>query len=548
LKCTARVSHTMVAKMNVMKLRLLAVCVSLASACLAADAPPKASDVLPGRPDARVMTDDTGLGAEFRSLAAGIAFRPPAGGREIRRAVGGDDIVQFIYDQQQWQLKATRLVISKRAPLVTDTEKDKDGIIRQGMLDLTAEQLKADTGGAEILRQDFINIGDTPVGMIAARYNTGNQTRLTQRAIVQADERLYYLIDFTTPAPRTGKIEDDVQARQAVGLFGKVVESVRLLDQSQLIRDQNDRLFMTKAFYVNLTEPKMTAVLVPQRWLRIIHDGKDIGYSYVVEEVASGLPRHKKDGQDTAPPVQTSNVSGIRVGVRSRTYPQPGMQIDAQSWSWVAMDHKQEEWHSLVVIENASAADAKLKRSSSAESGVAIWRIKPVKDDLVQDKDNRGIRLSDEYKLSITTASSTSGNAEPIDRDLPPFYLPRTVDHLLPRLLPLREPKGFMFASYVSDQKEIIRRYFDVGKEGEYSLAGATIHAIPVTDHVGLEGSVTTHYVSPEGQYLGSVNDDSKITMVPSDAATLVKLWKDANLTPPAEVEQPVIKPGPAAN
>lgn len=100
-----------------------------------------------------------------------------------------------------------------------------------------------------------------------------------------------------------------------------------------------------------------------------------------------------------------------------------------------------------------------------------------------------------------------------------------------------------MFATYVSDQKEVIRRYVDVGKEGEYILAGKNIHAIPVRDRVGLEGSVTTHYVTPEGEYLGSINLDSKVTLLPTDAPTLQKMWKDVNLTRPGDVEVPGLKP-----
>jgi hypothetical protein len=58
--------------------------------------------------------------------------------------------------------------------------------------------------------------------------------------------------------------------------------------------------------------------------------------------------------------------------------------------------------------------------------------------------------------------------------------------------------------------------------------------AIPVKDRVGLEGSVTTHWMSPDGKYLGSTNEDSKVTVLPTDEATLRKIWVDAKLTAPA--------------
>jgi hypothetical protein len=503
---------------------------------------PTPTPILQGRPDAHVVNDEA-LGTEFRSLAAGIAFKPPANGKEVRRAIGGDEIVQFVYEKEKWQLKVSRLLLTKSVPLMTDNEKGKDGIVRQGLLETMAQQLKVDMGGAEILRQDPINLIDTPVGMIAARYNVGAETRLTQRALVQANEQenLYYVFDFATPAPRTGPVENDPECKKAVELFSHVVESIQVLDQSQILKEQKLRLFNTKLLYVNITEPKLRAALKPERWLRLIRDGKDIGYSYVVEEVASGLP-HKK--QDEAIVTRAGNVAGIRVGVRSRTYPDVGMQVDAESWSWVAMDKKQEEWSSVLYIQNERATDPKLKSNMSTESGVSIWRVKPVKDAMMQQADNPGIRMSDDWKLSVT-----SNTGEPVSKDLPVFYLPRTLDHLLPRLVPMggKAEKQFMFASYVSEQKEIIRRYVDVGTEGEYILAGNKIHAVPVRDRLGLEGSVTTHYVTPEGEYLGSINTDSKVTILPTDAVTLQKMWKDVNLTRPSDVEAPGIKPSAQA-
>jgi hypothetical protein len=514
----------------------------LARSALAEDAappaPPTPAPVLQGRPDAHVVNDDA-LGPEFRSLAAGIALRPPAGGKEFRRGVGADDVVQFNYEKQSWQLKVSRLVLPKPAPLVTDREKDKEGLIRQGLLETMAQQLKTDTGGAEILRQDPINVASTPIGMIAARYSFGTDTLLTQRALVQGDdgEQVYFIIDSTTPAPRTGALDQNPEMRKVVDLFGKVVESVQLLDQTRLVRDQFERLSYTRALLVNITEPKIKSVLVPERWFRLIREGKDFGFTYVVEEVASGVPR-----KNDAPLARAGNVVGVRVGVHSRTYPEPGVQRDSQSWSWVAMDKKQEEWSSLNAIQNANAKEAKGQKITSSEWGDALWRIKPIKDGMARDPNNPGVRQIGDWKLTVTVIGTGTDRTEPATHDLPVFYLPRALDHLLPRLLPRSidsQDKGYMFASYVSDQKEIIRRFIDVGKEGEYILNGTKIHAVPIRDRVGLEGSVTTHYVSPEGDYLGSINTDSKLTVLPADYATLEKMWKDVKNARPGDVEMP---------
>jgi hypothetical protein len=69
-------------------------------------------------------------------------------------------------------------------------------------------------------------------------------------------------------------------------------------------------------------------------------------------------------------------------------------------------------------------------------------------------------------------------------------------------------------------------------------IGGQTRLAIPVRDRLGLEGSITTHYFNSDGNYLGSVNKDSKITVLPADRVTIEGLWKNADLSRPAEIEQ----------
>ncbi|MGC3944257.1 MAG: hypothetical protein QM762_07035 [Chryseolinea sp.] len=82
-------------------------------------------------------------------------------------------------------------------------------------------------------------------------------------------------------------------------------------------------------------------------------------------------------------------------------------------------------------------------------------------------------------------------------------------------------------------------RYVDVGPQTNVKLGAAgPQRAIPIKDRLGIEGSVTTHYVSPDGKYLGSVSD-AGITVLPTDAATLVSIWKTPNLTRPGTPRLP---------
>jgi len=467
------------------------------------------------------------LGARFQSEAAGIAFNGPAGCREIRRA-GGDQLVQYVNEEKKWSLSVSRAALSQPMRMLTEPDPNDRTKMRAGMLDSTVLQMQSDAPGAEVLRQDFINVGDVEVGMIAMRATVGLETRLTQRALVRAHDRLYYSFTFITPAPREGSLEQDPEARKVVDLFSRVVDSIKVLDQSRLIEEQNQRLFRTRALFVNLTEERIRRAITGEMWLRLIRAGKDVGYTYVVEEVASDLPRRGDAGR-------AGGADGVRVGIRSRTFPEKGAQVDAETWWFVTFDRRNEVWSSIGII---TAPDG--TREDYGEFGSADREIKRTLDpqaDAADPNDPRqpSVRQSEVYTLHVTR-NTRQIRGDQIERQLPPFYLPQALGHLLPRLLPLNEPKTYLFAVWVSDSREVMKRYIDVDSESTVTLAGQKVRAVPIHDRIGVEGSVTTHYVSPDGKYLGSVNEDSQITVLASDKATLEKIWSNPNLTRPADV------------
>jgi hypothetical protein len=143
--------------------------------------------VLPNRPDVHATTKPVsiaGLGPMFESAAAGISFKPPANSTQIHRAVSGDEIVQYMNDDKKWNLHVSRMLLSKAMPLAK--VEDKSGVVTNGMLEYLTAQIQNQVPGADIKRQDVTNLGDTPVGMIAVRYQLGLETVLKQQAIIPA--------------------------------------------------------------------------------------------------------------------------------------------------------------------------------------------------------------------------------------------------------------------------------------------------------------------------------------------------------------------------
>jgi hypothetical protein len=516
-----------------------------------APAVPTPLEKLKDRPDTP-GSDDATLGEWFDSVAAGIKFRPPANMKRQGRPVASDYIVRYADEHRGWVFDATRTSFDRKIDLSNQGNPGAPA----GLLEITRDELKANAPGAEIVREDVINVGDYTVAMLAARFTVGLTRVLSQQAIVRSDDRLYYTLSLTTPAARqrddgTTPDNDPGEAR-AVEAFRASVDTVALLDRTPVLDDQRERLFRTRALFVNLTPDKMLKPISVmdiaetnpktrqdgkgEQYLRILQDGKDVGYTYV-------LANEEKRGA----------TDGIYVGVRTRTKlaPEPTkqagtaaalkapatapsvVQTDSESIMWMSTDRKHETWRTIVVVDDAGGRD----KDHSTEIGTSdrqtervLERDEPVGEKL--DPRNPPVRKEDVYSLSVTM-QSTRANAEPVQRSLPPFYLPQAMGFLIPRLVPLNEPKTYMFASWVTEAREVMSRYVDVGREQNVTLGGKKQLAVPVKDRFGLEGSITTHWVTLDGTYLGSVNEDSQLTVLPTDEETLRKIWIDATLTAP---------------
>jgi hypothetical protein len=522
------------------------------TAVAAQEAPPKAPDAAP----ASVLNpDDNGdggsaLGKEFESLGLGIALRGPAGSKVIRQ-VGGTE-VDFIHEKNKWSLKVARLTLEQAMPL--ESSKTPEGLPKIGLLEVTVDRLKDQLPGATILRQDVIRVGQIPVGMIALRYVKGLETLLSQQALVRSTDKVYFTLTLTSPGSKAAGNEpgDDPAERQAVETFGEVLDTIRLLDQRPLVRDQEDRYYATLAFLTNLGgKGKLENKLIPQQWLRVQRGGKDIGYVYTVEEVADGIPGDTGAALKRKKAPRRAGADGILIGTRSRTLAAEDTRSDAQSWMFCTPDRRQEEWSTVQFLQNLKDAsqfdNMTIVGSSSWRTGVRLDR-KAHEQGLRGERDDPNqppVRETNDHVLSVTQSAKTQ-NFEPLNQSIPDYYLPQAVSHLLPRLLPLNEPKKYIFAVYVPDVRKVMHRYVDVGEEKKVNLGGTTVRAVPIADRVGVEGSVTTHYMSPDGRYLGSENGDTGISVLPSDEATLLGIWKDAELTRPADVKRDA-KPAAAA-
>lgn len=454
------------------------------------------------------------LGQIHEDQAAGISLRPPAGMERHQRSTDPGRIVEFVDTERHWVLRVDRTTYDQPT-VVTAIQPGGD----PGVMDRIVEQFTEGQIHVEVLRRDLVNHGALDMGLLAMRYGPTDNRRLAQQAIIRANPRVFYTITFNSrsnvPVDESQRADEpDPLERQAVEMFTAVVDSVEILDRRHIKEEQDQRLMRTRALLPNFNEQRLTKAIVPEQWLRIIRDGEDIGYQYVVEETYT-----------------YGTHSGVLIAVRSRVMPREDLRIDSEKSMFVSFDRRHGFWSAATTYNDGE--------QDIIETGTSDQRTLPVVR-RERDADGQRVQAVPEYLLSV---SRTVGRREQdrVVRHLPPYYLPMATAHLLPRLLPLNEPRGYLFVAFASERQELMYRYIDVEPEQEVTIFGRQIRAVPIYDRLGMKGNPTIHYISPGDQrYLGSrttsadgTDDKSTTWIIPTDAQTLQNRWNDAPLTRP---------------
>ncbi len=487
------------------------------------------------------------LGPEFTSHVHGIEFRPPADSAEIDKATP-DAIVEFDRDDYNWQLKSWSVRLERSLPLTI--HKDQFGQEQDGVMEVTLANIKQQMPGVEVVRNELINVGRVRVGMLAVRYETADHDRrFTQEAIFEApnaDHRLYYFLDLTGPGKPLFEPEDVINPAEKLAhdTFSEVVDSVVLLDRTNIVEYQRQGLYSTMGLFVLWSADRnqmIRSALVPDQYQRIIQNGRDIGYQHIVEEYEINP--------------KSPDESTLRIGVRSHMMPTPPEQWDTETWMVSSADRKHEHWETA-----ARRSDGKGKLVDSfSQVAASDEQTKPFAIQTPADAANGSLMPSREglqpnvdiethRTLEVTTTHERT-QLSPFRLDVPAFYIPQAFSYLLPELLPLK-PKTYMFATFVPSTPEksgvtsggnVMSRYLEVLPAQRVKFHGQEFDAIPITDKITLEGAVTTYYLSPEGKFLGSIarfTDGEKTTtveVVPSDSQTIQRLWNRPDLSRPDE-------------
>ena len=401
--------------------------------------------------------------------------------------------------------------------------------------------------GVLILRQDVTNIADggvpdphnasikkPNVGLIVMRYTEGGVRYLTQQALIQANSHVYYILTLTTPGGKGLQADSPIEPieKEAVGAFSAMLDQVRLTDRGAIRAEQDERLDHTRNLLVNINSRAMHAALVSEQWLRIIRDGKDIGYTYITEDPAASIPpklteaqvKEHKSVRDLIRP-----GDGVLIGMRARLI-QDGMrsdkskgpiQTDSASWFFVSGDLKHEDWSRLIVTDdhvnpNPSRLDEIGTSDKRQINKIVIADPKKPGGALpVGKRPEPYLQAADGRLRAGRDAADQQGKCaagSPAARYRPGTSRRRSCscsrDCSRARS---NEPKKYMFASYVSEPtRQVMQRYVDVLPAARVPFNKQFVQAVQIRERLGLDGPITTHYITVDGTYLWGVKRRSR--------------------------------------
>ncbi len=476
---------------------------------------------------------DALLDPVVRDSTEGIAIRPPVGAI-INRQLGSGEVVRFVYPDKAWTIVLKSVPNSNHLPLAGNLATPG----QQGLLDVAASQF-TDRGGepAKVLRREVVTVGPRPVGLIEAQDHAGIEPLFVQVALIP-DKGRYFTLQMAVK----GKSPED-PARQA---FQRTLATVELLDRAALRKEQDERLTNTHWLWLQISEGQIVRVLQPVHFMRVVRGGRDVGYVQVNERTEK---HHDHDGVyivsrqhvELPPSVAAAPAAAPAVATPGINVPQPAAasaaagprELERDARFFVTFDRAHEDWISLDTFDHRGGTQLLEMGNNDLVTRIALDKVAAAQLQAHGGNKQPPTTRRATDTLQVDNYRGMTASSATVHLPVPPFYLPQALAQLLPRLLPVDQPSKYMFAFYVSGQRQLLYRYVDVGTEREVTLGGRRTRAVPITDRIGADGVVTTHYVDRVGnEWLGSVSDEGKLEVLPTDDATLQQTWPGFKVLP----------------
>lgn len=121
-------------------------------------------------------------------------------------------------------------------------------------------------------------------------------------------------------------------------------------------------------------------------------------------------------------------------------------------------------------------------------------------DGKISRMSERGARTGEQITSTLLRGSKTKTN-KPV-KVPQAHYLPRAMAWLLHRMVDLKKPAAYAFATYDAARNDFNLRTFTVGKPQEIELGGRNVRAVRVTDQLSADSAPATMWLDEKGNLL----------------------------------------------
>lgn len=314
------------------------------------------------------------LAAErWREHSRGLSLQPPLGSRLLEMSSGADDallriagegnyfIKLYIKTRKEASTKVMAFDIDSRAGANASDAKDRARNVddvpvpAEAKTDLTLDQI------AELAIKQIANVQpgavlvdqkrlDQPLPTVALYFKIPNPKRgvwMLGQSLTQIDGSTVAMLQLDV---------DPNRFEQVRPIFEAVAKSIQIENPAKLAQQRAEWLEQADRWLSHLDSKTLHAKLVPEQWLRIVDNGKDIGHMRLIQ---------KRDRQ--------MDQQGIRVDVQAHV--EVGEQsVDSLANFFLSDDGQNEIWSIRTTTRPTKpvAADKTLPESLStfAETGV----------------------------------------------------------------------------------------------------------------------------------------------------------------------------------
>ena len=297
----------------------------------------------------------------------GVSLQPPPGA--VVTEYPGDGVLMH-------------MALGQDMTITLSVQTSKVDVTLEPLVEDALHQLATKHPSAQVIAQDSLNVGDVPGAVLMVGIPTGRKGPwVLGQGYLQIGPRTFALLSM--------QATQDAQS-EAVKVFDRVVRSVRVQDPREVAGRRAKLIEAGHAWATTLTAGRIRDALVPEQWLRVVAQGKDVGYMQITQQTTEMLGRKG-------------------VGVRVRSHVEWGAKsVDTLSDFFLSDDFENEIWSIRSTTRGAGGGSAVGAGAGAVgpanttwvETGLRAYDLVTVNRDTPTGRESHEWRIPDQGYLS----------------------------------------------------------------------------------------------------------------------------------------------------